>query len=234
MLKRIAILLLLGLLPSCVFGPAPYEITVDALAAREGVGATTYVLAPGNPGVSAEDLQYQEYARLLDRALQAQGYSAAQSQQNAELTIVLSYGVHGPFTQTESYSRPTWGHVGFRRIYHDVPRCDRVPGSRASYSLAPTYGVTGYSTGSFSVTTYSQYTTIEAFHSTDFEQPSSSVVLWRVDLTNVGESSDLRQGFPVMLAAAMPYIGSNSGQKLELELDEDDDAVQFLKGIALR
>jgi dihydrodipicolinate synthase/N-acetylneuraminate lyase len=102
-----------------------------------------------------------------------------------------------------------------------------------SYTFVPTYGVTGYTSGTYTQTTYSQFAIIEAFDSSDAEQPSASQV-WRVDLESIGQRNDLRQGLPIMLAAAMPYIGSNSGQKLELELDEDDDAVQFLKGIAVR
>jgi hypothetical protein len=233
MLKLVSILVLLGPLPSCVFGPAPFEVTVDALAGHELHSANTYILAPGNSGTSADDLQFQEFARYLDRALQAQGFIAASSAQEAELIVVLSYGVHGPFTKEKSYSRPTYGQTGYRRVYRDSVQCDRGPGGGMSYTFVPTYGVTGYTSGTYTQTTYSQFAIIEAFDSSDAEQPSASQV-WRVDLVSIGQRNDLRQGLPIMLAAAMPYIGSNSGQKLELELDEDDDAVQFLKGIAVR
>lgn len=233
--KRIAILLLLGASASCAFGPPPFEVTVDALAANGGSELRSYSLVSGNADGSVEDLQFQEYARYLDRALLARGFTAVMPSQSAQLTIVLSYGVHGPFTTEENYSQPIWGQTGFRTVYRFPRRPDGAlcrEGGR--YYYQPTYGVTGYSTGQRSVTTFAQYVTIEAFPSAEFHQPGRQQVIWRVDIESIGKRSDLRQGFPIMLAAAVPYIGSNSGQKVELELDEDADAVQLLKGIAVR
>jgi hypothetical protein len=228
-------LLLLGCTTSCAFGPPPFEVTVDALAGSGGSTLRSYSLASGNAQGSVDDLQFQEFARYLERALQAQGFSAASNAENAELNIVLSFGVKGPFTKEENYSRAIWGQTGFRAVYHYPHGTENAwcrDGGR--YYYQPRYGVTGYATGTRSVTTYAQYITIEAFPAQALGQEDKVQVVWRVDLESVGKRNDLRQGFPIMLAAATPYLGSNSGQKLELELNEDDEAVQFLKGTAVR
>ena len=225
-------LILLVAISSCTLGPPPFAVAVDALVSRSVGNQRSYILLPGNDGVTWDDLQFQEFANYLDRALLANKFVAAASPQDAELAIVLSYGMDAPVTTRESYTTAIWGQTGFHRIY--------VPSHHAGgehyrndscFYFTPIYGVTGYRQGQRSVTTFLQHAMIVAYDPKDLEQSARPAELWRVTMRCESSRGDLRQGFPAMLAASLPYLGANSEQQMELEIYADDPAVRMLKGL---
>jgi len=55
--------------------------------------------------------------------------------------------------------------------------------------------------------------------------------VWRTVVTSRGTSNDLREVFPVLVAASQPYISTNTGKQVKVILNENDRAVIEIKGL---
>ena len=75
MRSPMTLLLVALLVSSCATVSQPQlRVSIDSLAAPAAAEYNTYILLPGNEGVTWDDLQFQEYALYLIRALHAQGF----------------------------------------------------------------------------------------------------------------------------------------------------------------
>lgn len=132
-----------------------YHVEVDSLAAPTAREKHTYLLLPGNEGITWDDLQFQEYALYVMRVLNSQGFISADKAEDADVAIVLSYGIGDPKTRQYSYALPVWGETGVSSSH--TYGTATAYGNSAYYSgtttYTPTYGVTGYATQLGSVTT---------------------------------------------------------------------------------
>ena len=225
---RILVAAFLCLVPSCAFGPSPYVVSIDAIAAPGGSGSNTNFLVPGSSEMSADDLHFQEFSSYLHRALQDRGYTAAATVTDADVSIELSYRVDGPYTKMESFSRPIYGRTGTGHRYEPIPHHKRKSGDRTGYFRSSSFGVIGYSNELRTITNYLQVAKIAAYEQGAANSSASPVNLWSVEMEMYREQNDLREGFPVMLAAALPYLGINSSRKVTLELQADDPAIRKL------
>jgi hypothetical protein len=55
--------------------------------------------------------------------------------------------------------------------------------------------------------------------------------VWNINVHSVGESSDLRAIMPYLAAAALPYLGENSGQEQQLELGPEDPVIKEMRSL---
>lgn len=224
-----ALLLVAG---CATMGQPRFHVVVDSLASPRAERQRSYVLLPGNDGVTWEDLQFQEYAQYVKRALQARGFQPAERPEDADVAIVLSYGIGDPQTRQYTYSLPVWGQTGVSSS-HTYGTATAF-GNMATYSgtttYTPSYGVTGYTTHVGSVTTYFRYALITAYDFAEFRATNKQVQLWRTTITSSGSSGDLRRVFPILISAGVPHLDSNTGQQVEVQLYESDDAVKAIKG----
>lgn len=232
-LMKIIGLLIAVLASGCAtMGQLQFEVRVDSLASPAAQQKRTYLLLPGNEGVTWDDLQFQEYAVYVMRVLNAQGFVSAQKAEDADVVIVLSYGIGDPQTRQYSYSLPVWGQTGVSSA-HTYGRATSY-GSSASYSgttiYTPTYGVTGYTSHVGTQTTYFRYALIVGYDLKIFKQTEKQVQLWRTTATSTGSSGDLRQVFPILVSASIPYIASNTGKQVSVRLYENDKIVRTVKG----
>lgn len=221
-----------------VFGCATVEdksqfnISVDSLASISGATKKTYLLLPGNDGITWDDLQLQEYAVYLMRVLNAQGFISAERIEDADIAIVLSYGIGDPQTTQYSYTLPTWGQTGISSSH--TYGTASVYGKTGTYSgtttYTPSYGVTGYTSHLGSMTTYFRYARITAYDYKAFRETEKQIQLWRTLATSSGSSGDLRRVFPVLIAATVPYLATNTGKQIPVELYESDKVVKAVKG----
>ena len=53
--------------------------------------------------------------------------------------------------------------------------------------------------------------------------------LWTVNVTNQSESDDLREHIPVMVAAALDYIGTSTENEEKVKIRANDQDVAFIK-----
>ena len=228
-----AVLLLAVLTASgCATVQPQFSVRVDSISG----GVTeknSYILLPGNKDTKAEDLQFKEYAAYVNRALMKQGFVPAESFEKANVAIFLMYGIGDPKEHQYSYSIPTWGQTGVSSSY--TTGSVSSYGGYGSYSgtttYTPTYGVTGSTTHTGSYTTYFRFMVLDAVDLDEYNKSKNEVQLWKTTVTSSGSSGDLRRVFPILVGASQQYIGKNTGQKVEVDLYEEDERVSGIKGI---
>jgi hypothetical protein len=92
--------------------PSPtYKMKVDTIADPKALKQQTFFVLPGIEGVSERDLQFREFAVQVERALKFRGYRKVPAAEDAELIILLSYGIGAPRVEYELISRPIFGDV---------------------------------------------------------------------------------------------------------------------------
>ncbi len=94
----------------------------------------------------------------------------------------------------------------------------------------PTYGITGYSSHTETQTTFFRYALITAYDLKVFRDSQKQVELWRTTVTSTGSSGDLREVFPILIGASVPYIATNTGKQVPVEMRENDNIVRAVKG----
>lgn len=233
---KICSILCIILLSGCATfsGKSRFEIGVDSLALSNASLKKTYLLLPGNKGVTPADLQFQEYAAYLKRVLGEKGYTYTTSEDKADLVIYLAYGLGDPETYQYAYSLPVWGRTGYYATRSHVAETskDGKTTYKSITTYVPSYGFAGYETYVGSGTAYSRFAVITAYDYDQFKKDEKEVQLWKTTITSVGMSDDLRRVFPVLLAASAPYLATDTGHKVYVSLSETDDAVMKVKGIA--
>lgn len=210
-----------------------YVAEVDALTSPEGQQKRTYVLTPGNEGVTRDDLQFQEYAAYLMRALHSRGFVPASKAEYADVAIVLSYGIGEPQTTQYTYTVPIWGQTGLAatQTYGTATTYGNSTNYAGTTTYAPTYGITGYMPQVGTRTDYLRYAVVAAYDpDSSTKKNGSQKQYWRTTVTSSGWSDDLRVVFPVMIAASAPYLGTSAGKKVPVRLYENDESVRSVKG----
>lgn len=234
---RITLLILMTiLLAGCAtVGQPTYSVSVDSLASPDASKKRTYLLIPGNEGVTWDDLQFQEYATYLMRVLNAQGYVLAKSTEEANLAIILSYGIGDPQTQQYSYNLPTWGKTGVSsaNTYGTARTYGNTTTLNTTTTYTPTYGITGYNTYTGTTTTFFRYAFITGYDYEKFKETEKQVQLWQTTVTSTGSSGDLRQVFPVLIGASVPYLATSTGKKVEVSIQESETVVKAVKGLTV-
>ena len=234
-MKHIAILVsgvAAAFLSGCATTQRPsYTVSVNGLAAQTTNAAASFIVLPGDKNVAATDLQFQEYAGFVERALGQRGLHRAPSVDKADMMIFLAYGIGDPKEHVYSYSLPNFGQTGvsssttYGSLYGN------------SYSgttyYTPTYGVTGYSSHVGTYVTFTRHVFIEAVDIPTYRSKKKVVQVWKTGIVSVGSSGDLRRVFPVMIGAASSYLGTNTGEIRTVNLYEDDPRVLLVKGITV-
>jgi hypothetical protein len=234
-MRNLIVIIFITLLVGCAATQPSFSVSVDSLASPIAATKKTYLLIPGNKGVSHNDLQFQEYENYLKRVLNGRGYIAASSEEDADLAIVLSYGIGDPQKQQYSYSLPTWGKTGVSsaNTYGTATTYGNTTSVNTTTTYTPTYGVTGSTNHTGTRTTFFRYVLITGYDYTEFKQSEKEVQIWKTTVSSTGSSGDLRRVFPVLMAASEPYIATNTGQQIPVSLSESDNAVKIIKGQAV-
>lgn len=223
----------LSLLVGCALAPS-YNVRVDSISAPDSLGKKKYVLLPGTKDVSPDDLQFKEYASYVERALTSAGYVKSSGFQDAEVALFLSYGIGDPKNHVYSYSLPTWGQTGVSSstTFGTVTSYGSYGTYQGTTTYTPTYGITGSTTHVGSYTTFFRFLVLDAVDVGEFKQSEKVKQLWKTTVTSRGSSGDLRQVFPILVAASRPYLGTNTGKQVVIELSEGDKAVLEIKGLS--
>lgn len=232
LLSILCILTLCGCTTFSNFGTPRFNIAVDSLASQGASANKKYLLLPGNQGVTAADLQFKEYAEYLKRVLNKKGYVYTESKDEADVAIYLAYGMGDPQTYQYSYDLPIWGRTGYYASSTHVAEAvvDGKTKYRTYTTYTPAYGLIGYNTHIDSVTNYTRFAIITAYDYSQFKKDEKEVQLWKTTINSTGSSDDLRRIFPVLMAASIPYLATDTGRKVYLSMYETDAIVQEIKG----
>jgi hypothetical protein len=205
---------------------------IDSLARPDASSIRNYILLPGNKDTQPADLQFQEYATYIHRALAARGFVHATNFETADLILFLSYGIGDPQTHQYTYALPMWGQTGYSgsTTSGTVTRYGNYGTYSGTTTYTPTFGVTGYTAQVGSYTTYFRYFLLDAYDLNAYKRDQKLSQVWRSTVTSVGASGDLRRVFPVMVAASADHLATNTGQKVNFALKEHDPSVSQIRG----
>jgi len=171
---------------------------VDSIAVADvDLRGKTYVMTSAMQNISDEDLEFKTAARYIRNALAQKGYKQVDSKEHADLLIRLAYGAGDPQTTTSTFTYTTAPGYSY-------------PVGWWWYSVPSTTN-----TQTMQKTNYTINLVLEAY---DLKTPGKLPQIWKTTLTSTGQwerpprSSDFRIILPDMIAAAVPYFGTNMRQ----------------------
>lgn len=233
-IRRLGLVILALVLASgcATIRPPRLRVSVDSISSDAAPRKKNYVLLPGNKDTSADDLQFKEFATYVHRALASQGFTLAPSIEDADITIFLAYGMGDPQRHQYTYAIPLWGQTGVSSstTYGTLSTYGGFGTYSGTTTYTPTYGITGYSRGVREYTTYFRFLVLDAYDFETLKRENKLVQVWKTVVTSTGSSGDLRRVVPGLVAALSPYLGKNTGRKMEVVIEEDNPAVAEIKG----
>ena len=212
-------------------GMTRFVSNVDSLAKADAAAKKRYVLLPGGKGVEAADLQFQEFAVYVDKVLSEKGFVKAPALQYADVAIFLACAIGDPQTYQYTYSVPTWGQTGVSssNTYGTVSSFGGIATYSGTTRYTPTYGITGSTTHVGTDTVYSRFLFLDAYDVPTYMSKKRLAQVWKTSVVSSGSSGDLRLVVPYMVAAMKPYVGTNTGRRIEVQVPENDPVVQGLR-----
>ncbi len=191
-----------------------------------------YILLPSEEGVDINNLEFIEFSAYVERALSSKGMTRVNEFNSAETAVFLSYGIGDPEKNNYSYSLPVWGQTGVASSYTTgtVNTYSNTATFTGTTTYVPQYGITGSQSLEGSYTTYTRHIFLTAYDLVEYRQSEKELMIWDTRIVSTGSSGDLRRVFPVMIAAAINHLGTNTNRILNVTLKEEDDEVRFIKG----
>jgi hypothetical protein len=205
------------------------EVRIDSIKSYDTKSlGNKFLLIPAMKDTNIDDLHFREYHLYLMRALMLAGYDArVHNLEEVDIGVLFHYGIGEPKTENFTYSIPIIGQTGGGTSSFSGQTFGSSGYSSTTGYLyrAPIYGIVGAYTQTGSVTTYFRWILLDAFDYKEFLKNKKIVPIWKTTITSTGRSDDFRRVFPVMLGAAQNYIGSNTGGKIQVNLDVNDARV---------
>jgi len=182
-----------------------YHVNIDAITINNAsLMPTSYTLKAKDS--KSNDLRYQRYLPHLDKVLQEKGYLKSNNETTAQQTIYLNYGIEKVNEETETYMEPNI-QIGFGYNYGSA-----YPfGGYYSPFYNGYYGG-GYRTYQRTYSSYNRYLNIVA-------KDQFAKELWRVDVSSVGHSKNLREIIPLLIQSTKPFIGTTTAVPVTLVIE---------------
>lgn len=220
-------------LSACAPQVPRFMVQVDALTSPQAAQHTSYVLEVNNAQTEPPQAPIPAVLADTNRTLIAHGFVPAQNADQATLRIELSYGVSAPQTETIIRDRPIEGKTGALASSTTVTSISPSGETTTTTSYKPAYGVIGYRQETELRTSYTSYAVLAAFDTKEKSAKGKPIEIWRIAMRQTSGLNDLQRIFPVMLAAAAPYIGASTGKRIEVILNEDGASILMVKGLPI-
>ena len=176
-----------------------YKVSVDAINnPNVNISPSVYIIKPLGKNTDETSLEFQKHSSKLMKILGTKGYTQSSASHLAKQIIYFDYGIDKVKEETRTYSQPNISFGYYHNYYHPF-------WSDFTYSSYRTYQKT--------YVLYNRYIEILAKSQTGKE-------LWRVDVSSVGESKDLKSIVPILLEGAEDYIGKNTEKPVNLVIKE--------------
>lgn len=203
-MKKIAIIFTLIFITGCTITPK-YRVTIDAITAPNiTLKPSTYKFESLKKNLDSNSLRFQQYSNPLAKLLHEKGYLKVTKGEIPQQIIYFDYGIEKVKEERKSYKEPdiTIG-FGFSYPYGVFGYYDPF--------YYPVYYGNRYH--SYTNTYYNRYITILA-------KDKFAKELWRVDVSSVGKSKNLRKIIPLLIEASKPYLGTTTKEPIELVIKE--------------
>ena len=183
---------------------APRIIHVDSIVSHDAsLNGKKYVIASSIKNIEVNDLEFQEVARYIEKALSSKGYRKVANAENADILIAIFYGVGAP---EKSYQTQT---------QHGM--------------IMPIGGVLMSSpsrTQTTVITTHLTTMIVQAYSLRDANRKSP---IWKTTTKHTVNRPNLRSVLPYMVAASSDYFGRDTEKEIIVEINEDDLKVQNIR-----
>ncbi len=211
-------LLLMAAALFCAGCASTYEVSVQATSRIAGVsrGGTSFVIHDPNRAALGE-LRTAEIGNALRTALSAHGLHEAADSKTADLVVEITYGI-----DPAKVSRVEHQEFVFGRPVMPSDRLGPPPEGVARELM-------GYSETIATEFTREKHVSIcgRGGRAIAEEQPGED--FWRVHVVIANDSDDLRGHLPVLISAAMDFIGRTTDGEVTLAMRDDDSAIQFVQ-----
>ena len=215
MKKVLSILLIsvLFVLTGCSPKLSKYSVMLDAITAPNVVAhPSSFSIKPLNKNIKAESLAFQQESSTLFSLLLAKGYTSVQQAGTEAQIIYLDYGIEKVKEEHQTYTEPSMSmSMGFGSpFYHSY-----YGGGFYRPMFYNSFGYNSYRTYSKTYSYYNRYVTLLA-------KSAQGKELWRVDISSVGESQNMKKIIPLLIKATAPYLGTNTKEPVQLVIKEQE------------
>jgi len=207
-----------------------YAFEVDSIASGEMNTGESFVIISANPEIRESDLRFREAANYIQLALEGLGLFQAPSSATADMIIELDFFLGEPRDSLTVRPHPETYWVPGRRYSVEVPvrnKEGQIIGYSRKVYHEPSQQYTQWEDRIESTTLFEKSLTLTAYDNRLGSSVKDPVQLWSVTVVNTDGSNDLRHYLPFMAAAALPYIGFDTGRKTVVVVSEEDLQAAF-------
>jgi len=206
----ILILLIHLILTGCSPIINKYRVTIDAITNPDSsIQPSSYTIKALGSNTDKDSLRFKRQSQYLVKLLNKKGYTQSTQESLAQQIIYFDYGIEKIKEDRVSYSEPavsfgvSWGYPFgyYRHRYH--PFWHNV-------------GYSSYRTYNRTYRLFNRYIVISAKNQKNRE-------MWRVDVSSIGESDNLKKIIPLLIEVAEPYIGKDTDKPVRVVVEEKTD-----------
>lgn len=220
MAPRTASILLISSLALLAGGCTRYHVQVNGFQNPEQPlpQTATYSIIPLEN--QKNDLEFMGYARMVERKLQERGYKKAEAR-DADLVIILAYGVDQGTTKAFAYSVPQYGTSNFSG--------SAFGSSGTTFFSGTSYGIVGSQTYAGSYVEHQRTLIIDVIDIARYRKDGTIVSVWQGRINRTGSSGDLRRVMPYMIEAGFRHWGEDTKLGIRHVIFEDESAIVKLR-----
>jgi hypothetical protein len=161
----------------------------------------------------------------------SRGFRKASDVRDAEIAVLVSYGIGEPQTTAYTYSLPIYGVTGGGTSTFDASIVGLGGSSNISGTIHQpvTRGVVGSTIQTKTVTNFARFVVLDAIDLSAYRDSGEIVPVWKTTVKSTGTSGDLRRVFPALMAAGWDYIARDTGGQRHFDVPESSGRVLELR-----
>ncbi len=223
------------LLSACAVTPTR-TFKVDALTDRGLVPTAppgesiAFYIEPAYDLAEGETLRFREAAGYVETALAGAGYYRTHDRSRARVLVRMDAVISDPVSESRVYSEPIYvRRWGYSRTVRIPVRNEE--GKVVSYRYSTIYEpprteFAGWTDRTRRTTVYEKTLDLTAYEMRNGERGPEQ---WTLRVSAVDESSDLRGYLPLLVAAAMPYVGEQTPGEVRVQMRDDHENVKLVR-----
>lgn len=213
----ISLILTLGFLSACT---ARYEVIVNGFRNVNETMLPQATYAIFQPENQKSDLEFQEYARMVEHKLEEKGYRKADIK-SADIGVLINYGIDEGVTKYTASSSPVYGTRYFSAT--------AMGSGGSTFYSGQSSGIVGSQTSMDSDTVYKRVLTLQVVNLAKLRADGSVGPIWKGETTSRGSLSDLRRVMPYLIEGTFLHFGENTKMGSLHTIDEGDKTVENLR-----